>query len=239
MCYNISIIKKMADIEELFGARFAEQEAYEYIYHSSAFSAPYHPVITNENVSTIQFYQWGLIPFWIKDENAANRIRFRTLNARAETIHDKPAFRFSIKDRRCLVIVDGFYEWREVNKKKYPYYIKLVDNTAFAIAGIWDTWWNRETGETKNTFSIITTKANPLLERIHNTRKRMPVILKQEDHKRWLNTELDRSVIDSLLIPFDDKQMDAYPVSRLITTRGTNTNVPGVMEKYRYEELED
>jgi putative SOS response-associated peptidase YedK len=190
-------------------------------------------------VSVIQLYQWGLIPHWIKDENAANRIRFRTLNARAETIHDKPAFRFSIKERRCLVIVDGFYEWRKVNKKKYPYYIKLVDNAAFAMAGIWDTWWNRKTEEVKNTFSIITTKANPLLERIHNTRKRMPVILSQEDHQRWLSTNLDRSDIDSLLIPFDDKQMDAYPVSRLITTRGTNTSVPGVLEKYNYEELED
>jgi len=80
--------------------------------------------------------------------------------------------------KRCLVLADGFYEWREEGGKKYPYYISLTSNDAFALAGIWDKWLNSRTGEMKETFSIITTRANPLLERIHNTRKRMPVILR-------------------------------------------------------------
>ena len=109
------------------------------------------------------------MPFWTKDEVAAERIRTQTLNARAETIHQKPSFRASIMTKRCLVLVDGFYEWREEGKKKYPYYISLASNDAFALAGIWDRWLNNSTGEVKDTFSIITTRANPLLERIHNT----------------------------------------------------------------------
>jgi putative SOS response-associated peptidase YedK len=134
------------------------------LYHHSGFSDPLQPVIANESLQSIQSFQWGLVPFWTKDEVAAERIRTRTLNAKAETIHQKPSFRVSIMTKRCLVLVDGFYEWREEGRKKYPYYISLVSNDAFALAGIWDRWLNNRTGEMKDTFSIITTRANPLLK---------------------------------------------------------------------------
>jgi putative SOS response-associated peptidase YedK len=134
--------------------------------------------------------------------------------------------------------VDGFYEWREEGKRKYPYYISLTNNDAFALAGIWDSWLNNRTGEVKETFSIITTRANPLLARIHNTRLRMPVILRQADEKRWLEKNLDKTAIDSLLEPYDASQMKAHTVSRLISTKRVNTNVPEVMAEFTYEGLD-
>jgi putative SOS response-associated peptidase YedK len=154
-------------------------------------------------------------------------------------VFEKPSFRHSIAKKRCLVLVDGFYEWHEESNKKYPYYIRLRNQAAFALAGIWDIWFNEVTGETRNTFSIITTRANSLMEQIHNTRKRMPVILRQEDEQKWLGSEIDREQIASLLSPYDDKEMDAYKVSPLISRRGENTNTPEVMQKYGYKGLED
>ncbi len=239
MCYNISIITKMDDLEKRFGARFTQPDLYKPFYHVSGFSVPFLPVIPNEDIHAIEVFQWGLVPFWTKDEKSANIIRFRTLNARAETVFEKPSFRHSIMKKRCLVLVDGFYEWHEMNNNKYPYYIRLRNHDAFALAGIWDNWSNKITGETRNTFSIITTRANSLMERIHNTRKRMPVILSQEDEQRWLDSEIASEEIISLLSPYDDKEMDAYTVSPLVSRRGQNTNSPEVMQKYRYKGLED
>jgi putative SOS response-associated peptidase YedK len=136
MCYNISLIMNMEYLEKRFVAKFEQSYVFKPIYHSSGFSAPNHPIIANNDIHLIQFFRWGLIPFWVKDEEEANRIRFNNLNARAESIHQKPSFRASIKSRRCLVLVDGFYEWQEVDRKKYPYYIRLRDHGAFAFAGI-------------------------------------------------------------------------------------------------------
>jgi putative SOS response-associated peptidase YedK len=228
----------MDDLEKRFGARFTQPDLYKPFYHVSGFSSPFLPVILNEDIHAIELFQWGLVPFWTKDERLANIIRFRTLNARAETVFEKLSFRHSIMKKRCFALVDGFYEWHEENNKKYPYYIRLRNHDAFALAGIWDNWSNEVTGETRNTFSIITTRANSLMERIHNTRRRMPVILRQEDEQKWLDSEIDAEKIVFLLSPYDDKEMDAYTVSPLITRRGQNTNTPEVIHKFRYRGLE-
>jgi len=238
MCYHTSLARSADYLEKRFQAKFEQRDLFEPIYHHSGFSAPLHPVIANGSIESIRFFQWGLVPFWTKDESAAERIRTQTLNARAETIHQKPSFRASIMTKRCLVLVDGFYEWREESNRKYPYYITLTNNDAFALAGIWDKWLNSSTGEMKETFSIITTRANPLLERIHNTKKRMPVILKREDEKEYLERNLHAGEIDALLQPYDDKEMQAHTVSRLISTKRANTNVPEVMSKFTYEGLD-
>jgi putative SOS response-associated peptidase YedK len=238
LCYHTSLARTADYLEKRFQAKFEQPNLFEPIYHSSGFSAPHHPVISNEAAHSIQFFQWGLIPFWTKDETAAERIRTSTLNARAETIHKKPSFRASIMTKHCLVLVDGFYEWREEGKKKYPYYISLTSNDAFALAGIWDRWLNKATGEVRSTFSIITTKANSLLEQIHNTRKRMPVILRREDEREYLDASLHASEIDGLLQPYNDKEMQAHTVSRLISAKGVNTNVPEVMREFKYEGLD-
>ena len=238
MCYHTSLTRSADYLEKRFQAKFERPNLFEPIYHHSGFSAPLHPVIANESLQSIRFFQWGLVPFWTKDESAAERIRTQTLNAKAETIHQKPSFRASIMTKRCLVLVDGFYEWREEGGKKYPYYISLTSNDAFALAGIWDKWLNSRTGEMKETFSIITTKANSLLERIHNSRKRMPVILRREDEREYLDTSLHAGEIDAFLQPYNDMEMQAHTVSRLISAKGVNTNVPKVMREFSYEGLD-
>ena len=237
MCFNVSITKMTDHLETRFKAEFEDPSDFKPIYHSSAFSTPYHPVITNEAPNKIQFFQWGLIPFWVRDEAQAKKIRFNTFNAKSETIFEKPSFKSSIKNKRCLVLVDGFFEWHEFKGKKYPYFIRMSTSEAFALAGIWESWKNKETGEQKNTFSIITTEANPLLAKIHNTKKRMPVILKVDDETRWLDDELEAEEIKSILIPFDEKYLEAFTVSKLITSRSQDTNVPEAQIETEYEEL--
>jgi putative SOS response-associated peptidase YedK len=238
MCFDISYALKKEDIELRFDTRFKEPDVYEPVYHVSAFSLPKAPVITNEEERTMKMLNWGLIPFWVKDRKTAEDIRLKTFNARSETIFEKPSFRTSIKNRRCLVIVDGFFEWRLVKGKNYPYYIKAAEGGAFALAGIWDTWKNKETDEELFTFSIITTKANPLLEKIHNKKKRMPAILRKEDEFRWLETDLSKEDVYSILIPVDDSALDAHTVSKLVSNRRTrNTNVAEVLVPHEYDEL--
>ena len=164
-----------------------------------------------------------------------DKIRTVTFNAKAETIFEKPSFKNSITKKRCLVLVDGFYEWHEYNNKKYPFYIKLKNNEAFALAGIWDTWIDKS-GEKNNTFSVITTDANKLIAKIHNTKKRMPIILKKKDESKWLE-EINDKEIKSLFYSYDDTNLIAYPISKLITQKGINTNIPQVIEKFEYKDL--
>lgn len=235
MCFNISITKFTEYLEKRFKAKL--KESFKPIFHASAFTFPNLPIITNIDKDIIQLFQWGLIPSWIKNTESADKIRTGTFNAKSETIFEKPSFKNPIKEKRCLVIVDGFYEWHEYNDKKYPFYIKLKSNEAFSLAGIWDAWINPQSGELKNTFSVITTDANPLLKKIHNLKKRMPVILKKDDEPVWLE-EINVDQIKSLFSSYDDKELIAYPVSKLITQRGIDTNRPEAIKEFEYEDLD-
>jgi len=232
MCFNVSVAKSADQIQARFHASF-DAPGFEPIYHAAAFSDPRIPVIRDEKISLMN---WGLVPRWARNEEEAKKLQHQTINARAESIFDRPAFRASITDRRCLVVADGFFEWREVGGKKYPYHVRMRGGGLFAMAGVWDAWKDPKTDETREAFSIITTRANPLLEFVHNTKKRMPAILTPENERRWLG-KLDRDGIAALLAPYDEKKMEAYPVSRLITARDKNTNVPEVLAKFDYREL--
>lgn len=238
MCYHISLTVKKADIlEEIFQARFEDISQYQPVYHASAFSLPCWPVITGDRPRLIQYYQWGLIPFWSEDRRLANSIRLKTFNARAETVAARRVFRSAVRTNRCLVLADGFYEWHTRNGKKYPYYIRLKSHEPFALAGIWDCWTDKEAGESTYSFSIITTVANALMERIHNAQKRMPVILKRQDEQRWLNKKQGLPEALAGLSPYDDSEMEAYTVSRLVSGKA-NSNIPEAMAPFRYEELQ-
>lgn len=214
------------------------QELSETNYYVSGFEFPKMPVITNQQPDGVQGYNWGLVPFWVKTYSDALEMRAYTLNARSDTVFDKPSFRNAIKERRCLVPADGFYEWREFNGKKYPYFIYLKDKAIFSFAGIWEEWADHSTGEILRTFSILTTNANPLMEQIHNIKKRMPVILPREKEMDWIRNGLNREEIDVLTKPLDDKLMSAYPISKLINSRSSNRNVPAIQNMYDYPELE-
>jgi len=237
MCYYSSISVGFKIIETRFGVQFIQAESFKPVYSASAFTFPNMPVITSEEPDRVLLFQWGLIPFWVKDHTAALNIRQRAINARAETIFEKPMFRQAILAKRCLVLVNGFFEWRHENKKAYPYYIKLKHAQPFALAGIWDKWRNPDTKEEIRTFSVITTKANSLMAQIHNTRKRMPVILSGDNEKRWLEKGLDKKEIRSMLEPYNSADMQAYPVERSIIKLGFNTTEPSILQETEYSNL--
>lgn len=156
-----------------------------------------------------ELLRWGLVPFWAKDIAIGNQM----INARAETLSEKPAFKRLVKDRRCLVPGDSFYEWRKVGKGKVPMLFKLAAGVPFAFAGLWDSW-KKPDGATLYTCTIITTEPNDLLKPIHN---RMPVILNDNDAMAWLGHDAgDLSHALSLLKPFPADLMEAYEVSPLV-----------------------
>jgi putative SOS response-associated peptidase YedK len=235
MCYYYSI-PGHEKLEKRFKARFASSVSFFRIFSVSGFSKPNLPVITNENVNEIQLLRWGLIPNWVKGETKFKKFEFSTLNARAETIHEKVSFRSIINKQRCLVLADGFFEWRHYQDKKIPYYVRLINHNPFALAGLWDKWVNPTTQKVVKTYSIITTKANSLIEKIHN-KKRMPVLLKANEEKRWIKPGLTREEIDNFLVPFDESKIEVYPVSRLIASRKSLGNVPEAIRPMFYPDL--
>ena len=165
-------------------------------------------VITGENPHKLSYQRWGLIPPWAKDISIGNKM----INARAETITEKPSFRTPLFSKRCLVPADGFYEWQQDDGKQ-PFRIFVKDNPIFSMAGLWERWKSPE-GNVIESFNIITTEANSFMKSIHN---RMPVILRREDEKTWLASK-DSAEILSLLKPYAPEEMDAYPVSKLVNS---------------------
>jgi putative SOS response-associated peptidase YedK len=235
MCYHYSLTKKQEELMKMIGAEW--EAPFEPIYHVNGFNFPRMPVITQEEPGKVQAYTWGLIPHWVKSADEADKLRAQTLNAKAETLFEKPSFRTYVQNHRCLVLADGFFEWMEYAKKKYPHYVHLKGSEVFAFAGLYTHWTDKDTGELFRTFTIITTEANPLMARIHNIKKRMPVILPRDHWKRWLDPTLSKEQIADMLHPCPDTGMDAYPISRQITARGADTNVPQIMQPYTYPEL--
>jgi putative SOS response-associated peptidase YedK len=141
------------------------------------------PVVTNDRPDEIQRFQWGLVPFWSKEGKQS----YNTANAMVETVMEKPTWREPIRKRRCLVPTTGFFEWRHLGKEKYPYRIFQPGNSIFSFAGIWDTWVSKDTGEMIKSYSILTMPANSFMEQIHNTKKRMPVIVDRSLEQYWLD----------------------------------------------------
>ena len=155
--------------------------------------------------------RWGLIPYWAKEASIGNRM----INARSESVAEKPAYRFSFRKQRCLIPADGFYEWKKEGKAKQPYFIHRKDGRPLAFAGLWSRWKDPEKGPT-DTFTILTTSANELVRPLHD---RMPVILDPKDFGLWLDPSLeDREKLEPLLAPFDPGQMETFPVSRTVNS---------------------
>ncbi len=166
-------------------------------------------VIANNEQQKIELFQWGLIPFWAKDPTIGNRM----INARAETLAEKPSFKNAYRRRRCLVLADGFYEWKKVNGAKTPMYIQLAGGEPFGFAGLWESWQSPD-DSTILSCTIITTTPNDLLAEIHN---RMPVILPASAYETWLDpAERSPDHLDGLLNPYPAAEMTAVPVSTLV-----------------------
>lgn len=184
MCFHSKQSKDAQTVEKRFNAKIEEAALFETTEHVNAFAFPKTPIILDKEPGIIKHFNWGLIPSWSKEKD----IRQYTINARIETIKEKPSFKNSI-NKRCLVISDGFYEWKwldEKGKKKEKYLISLENDELYAYGGIYSEWLDKETGEIVNSYSIVTTDANPLVAEIHK-KKRMPIILKKEDEQSWLD----------------------------------------------------
>ena len=153
--------------------------------------------------------QWGLVPSWAKDSNIGNKL----INARGETVAEKPAFRKAFKQQRCLVLADGFYEWKQEGKTKQPYYVRFKDQRLFVFAGLWERWEKNEE-DPLETCTLITTAPNAVMEPIHH---RMPVILNSKDYADWLDPSLQAiERVNVLLRPYPPEKMEAYAVSQLV-----------------------
>jgi len=208
MCGRFTLTVNPAELEDTFN-KFSFPAKF-----SPRFNiAPTQPVlaIPNDNKFTADFFVWGLIPMWAKDPSIGNRL----INARGETLAEKPSFRGSYRHKRCLILADGYYEWKSVagRKTKTPYFIHMHDRKPFALAGLWDHWESPD-GSSLNTCTIITTAPNELMQSIHD---RMPVILHPRDYDKWLDTAPQTPEnLDQLLKPFPTEEMSAYPVSTLV-----------------------
>jgi putative SOS response-associated peptidase YedK len=207
MCGRFTLTVDPADLQDLFG--LSEPPPHDLVPRYNI--APSQPVavIANADQRKLELFKWGLIPSWAKD----SKIGYRLINARAETLAEKPSFRTALKRRRCLILVDGFYEWKKDGKNKTPMYIQLNDGTPFAFAGLWETWKGPDDKLIKSC-TIITTDANTLLKEIHD---RMPVILPDKAWPLWLTPEeLPAEKTLPLLKPFAASRMKAVAVSALV-----------------------
>lgn len=247
MCYDLAQLAQRAykaAIRENAPADVVEHYKREYekflpethqFYHVSGFS---HPRLLTIHKDGLALDTWGLIPHWVKDENQAQDIWNKTINARGETIFEKPAFRDAAKLSRCIIPVDGFFEHYHKGGKAYPYYIHASNNDPLMLGGIQAKWLNKETGEIIPTVSIVTTHGNELLSKIHNNPKikepRMPLILNNEDHNKWLNGSIEEA--KQLIRTNMTIDLEAYTVHPI---RGKHAlgNSEEVLKEYLYDEL--
>ena len=157
------------------------------------------------------FFKWGLVPCWAKDPSIGNKL----INARSETVEEKPSFREAFRQRRCIIPADGFYEWKREDGRKQPFFFKLKDERPFGFAGLWDRW-EGEGEQIINSCTILTTEANGVLRPVHD---RMPVILHPEDYASWLESgEQERALLKELLRPYPVNDMVGHPVSALVNS---------------------
>ena len=171
--------------------------------------------LPGKSVRQLDMLHWGLIPGWAKDM----KIGYKMINARGETLAQKPSFRAAFKKRRCLIAADGFYEWKHAGLKKQPIYVHLKNGVVFAFAGLWEAWMSPQ-GNQVESCTIITTSPNELLKDIHD---RMPVILPPEEYETWLQASTEEHSLQQLLRPYPAEEMEAYGVSTEVNSPKNNT----------------
>lgn len=233
MCFHNSLVTEATKLRKRYKVKPSDTEQIKPIFHANAFDFQPWPVITDLMPETIQFFQWGLIPAWIKSYEDAMKMRTNTLNARIETVFEKPSFKEAIQKRHCIVPSTGFFEWQTINGKKYPYFIRLKHEEIFSMAGIWETYKDTKTNQLIQSFSILTTEANPLMATIHNSKRRMPVILSQEVEQEWLKGGFSENTLTKFAKPYDENEMIAHTVGKIISEK--NSNIPDVQKPFQYQ----
>lgn len=229
MCYYVSVKTKANELVSTFNAPYTRAEEHVPYFLTNGFTHPLLPVLANDHGRSINLYQWGLIPFWVKSIEDAKKLTNQTLNAKAETIFEKPSFRDSIMTRRCIIPVTGFFEYKHEGKDKLPFYIYPKEQPYFNLAGIFSHWTDPSTRDEITTFSIITGHANELMASIHNTAKRMPLMIDDHLVNAWIDHTLPKSAVQELMQPCDDDRMAAFRVDRNLIKIG---NQSAAIEEY-------
>ena len=215
MCGRFAFYSPSEATAALFGASSTTEVVARYNIAPTQFIA----AVRNDEQDTAELamLRWGLVPFWAKDPSIGNRM----INARAETGAEKPSFRNAYKKRRCLILADGFYEWRKEGDGKTPYFISLADGSPFAFAGLWENWSSKESDESLQTTAIITTAASDFMAQLH---QRMPVVMQPEQAERWLGGDMDllSEIIDN------SPSFQAWPVER--TVNNARNEDPALIE---------
>jgi putative SOS response-associated peptidase YedK len=217
MCGRFTLTASVDQLIDRFDIEyFLEQEDFQPSYNIAP-SQSVVAVINNGRHNKMGYLRWGLIPPWATDMSIGHKM----INARSETLLEKPSFRTAYKKKRCLIIADSFYEWKRLDeKRKIPMRIKLKSEELFAMAGLWENWQSPE-GKSIFSCTVITTTPNKLVEGIHD---RMPVILRPEDERTWLDPSIkDTRILEPLMAPLDEKWMDVYEVSSLVNSPKNNS----------------
>ena len=234
MCFTVNVNLIKEELENRYGANLIDPDKYRPSYYYHAFGLPSLPAVCSEDTLLIRLLKWGLIPSWTNNIDQANIIRYKTFNARSETIDKKPSFSSAFRSKRCIIPVKGFFEWQHVGNEKIPWYIYHSENEILSIAGIYDDWTEDSTGEVYSTFSIVTTEANELMANIHNSGKRMPVILNRSQESKWTDISLSRTDALELLTPCPSEILRAHTISPLINSRSIDRNTPDLIQPYIY-----
>lgn len=234
MCYHKSVKATAKEIADAMLAPFPQADQFQPVYHANGFAHPDLPVLSMEGGRSINLFNWGLIPFWVKDWTSAAKLRNQTLNAGSEDVFEKVSFRDAIKLRRCIVPVTGFYEWKHVGKDKIPFYIHPKVQPVFYLAGIYSKWTEPVTKAAMYTYSILTGEANELMADIHNSAKRMPLMIDARNLDAWIDPGLPKEGIIELIHPCNDRGIAAYTVSRDISNPKVNSNTPEIIQPVDY-----
>ncbi|HRH40849.1 MAG TPA: SOS response-associated peptidase [Pyrinomonadaceae bacterium] len=222
MCGRYTNKAKKEEIEAEFKVNVSQEYHFEPRYNIAP-TQIIDVVLETKGERIINQLKWGLIPGWAKDDSLAAKM----INARAETLAEKPSFKNAFKSRRCIIPATGFFEWKKTKEGKQPFYFHLKDKELFGFAGLYENWLDKQTGELLETCTIITTEANTVLQPIH---ERMPVILKPEDYDQWLDEkEKDTGKLQNLLMPYSAQEMDSYQVSKSVNSPFVDS--PELIEK--------
>lgn len=215
MCGRFALSAKTEEVEKLLPELYIDIEIkpnYNIVPTSQI------PIIVNFNKPTLVLAYWGLIPFWAKDKKTANKM----INARAESLLQKPSFKNLFISKRCLIPSTGFFEWQKniVTNNKIPYYIKVKNENVFTFAGLWDKWIDKQTGEEIISATIITTQSNEKINQIHN---RMPLIIQNDDRDKWLNPNTGIESLLKLLQPLPSELIEFYQISQKVNNPSNNS----------------
>jgi putative SOS response-associated peptidase YedK len=245
MCYHKQDKALKGSLEAHYDAILRDID-YKPTYYENGFDFKESPLLTAERPKELIMYRWGLVPWWTKSLEDGLRMRVQTLNCISEEMYEKSSFRDAAKEnKRCLIPCTGFFEWRWDNvdkpKNKTPYFIHSKYQEIFSIGGLYSTWRDKKSDEELSTYTVLTTKANPFMSQIHNSKLRQPVLIKKEFEKDWLNPNLTENDVLELCMSMPEDFLVAHTISKNVSGNKLSTdekNKPEITAEVTYTEEE-